>query len=264
MQNTYQNCPLCSQSFKTLARHNITQHALWHSALPEEIEWCECESCKHIFTKNYWDAEGLEQVFINANESQLATTNLHNHRVTWAPTIERALRLAGGYKKLMHQPNPPKWLDVGFGNGALVATSSEFGFHATGLDARTEAVERLKAIGYNAICQTFEDFTPEPFTIISMCDVLEHIPHPRPALKKAKHMLEPDGVLVISMPNTDSAHWRTMDIDKINPYWIELEHHHNFSRLSLENLLNEEGFEIVEYAISPRYLACMEVFAKHN
>lgn len=35
-----------------------------------------------------------------------------------------------------------RWLDVGCGNGSLVATAAEFGYLACGLDTRQEPVDR--------------------------------------------------------------------------------------------------------------------------
>ncbi len=261
MQVAYKNCPLCEGNFKVISTHIATRHPLWHEVLPPHLEWCKCDSCEHIFTRYYWDKEGLKQVFLKANEGQLAGGDIHHRRITWAPTVDRIVNQLGGYQKVTKRKKPATWLDVGFGNGALIATAQEYGFDAYGIDARQEAVDRLNAIGYKAICSTFEDLDTEPYSVISMCDVLEHMPYPRTALKKAKKMLEKDGVLSISLPNSDSSHWKLMGKD--NPYWIEIEHYHNFSRQSLEQLLNEEGFEMVEYSISQRYIACMEVFAKH-
>jgi hypothetical protein len=66
-------------------------------------------------------------------------------------------------------------------------------------------------------------------------------------------------VLVISLPNSDSASWKLMD--KNNPYWIEFEHYHNFSRQRLIELLNLYGFNVVHYDIPFRYKAQMELYA---
>lgn len=264
MQAAYKNCPLCESSFKIIAACNITGHQLWHKALPENIEWCTCNNCHHLFTRHYWDAEGLKQVFLKSHEGQLASADMHHPRVVWAQTIERAVNHLGGYAKLNREPERPKWLDVGFGNGVLMTTAEEYGFIATGIDARKAAVSRLDKLGYDVKCTDFENMERENFRVISMCDVLEHMPYPRQALEKTKQMLDDKGVLIISMPNFTSSHWKALDAESMNPYWTEIEHYHNFSSESLTKLLNEQGFEVTDYAISPRYIACMEVYARHK
>jgi protein O-GlcNAc transferase len=98
-------------------------------------------------------------------------------------------------------------------------------------------------------------------SVISMADVLEHIPFPRPALETAHRLLKPRGVLFLSMPNIESFVWLALDEAGTNPYWGELEHYHNFGRTRLYTLLRETGFSPVHYTISHRYRAGMEVIA---
>jgi len=85
------------------------------------------------------------------------------------------------------------------------------------------------------------------FDVISLADVLEHMPFPRRALRHA-HGLMPDGAtLFVSMPDRESFLWRRLDAQGDNPYWGELEHVHNFGRTGLYRLLREEGFEPIQH-----------------
>jgi len=88
------------------------------------------------------------------------------------------------------------------------------------------------------------------------------MPFPKEGLSAAHRLLQPDGVLFVSMPNYDCMAWRLLDAGNANIYWGELEHFHNFSRARLYALLEEQGFEPVHYAVSERYRACMEVIAR--
>jgi len=94
-----------------------------------------------------------------------------------------------------------------------------------------------------------------------MMDVLEHIPYPRQALRKAAQVLRPGGLIVLSMPDLACSSWKVMDAAKLNPYWLEIEHYHNFSRDRIVALLAESGFEVVDFAIPGRYKAQMELYA---
>ena len=110
-------------------------------------------------------------------------------------------------------------------------TAAEFGFAASGADVRAEAVRRLVALGYDAVCAAFDQLAPATdLSVLSMADVLEHIPFPRDALRQAHAMLLPDGLLYLSFPNSETATWRLWEQTDTNPYWGELEHYHNFSR----------------------------------
>ena len=155
------------------------------------------------------------------------------------------------------------WADVGFGNGALLMTAHEFGFRPLGCDLRAANVDALKATGIEAVMSDITTLElPEPAAVISMADVLEHMPFPKQGLAAAHERLRPGGVLLISMPNSDSLLWRMLNGASANPYWGEIEHYHNFGRKRLDALLREMGFEPVRYGVSERYRACMEVIAR--
>ena len=90
------------------------------------------------------------------------------------------------------------------------------------------------------------------------------MPFPKPALEHARRLLAPEGLLFLSMPNKDTVSWRVLERERRNPYLIEIEHYHNFSRGRLYDLLAETGFLPVWYGVSQRYLCGMEVIARRT
>lgn len=141
-------------------------------------------------------------------------------------------------------------------------TASEYGFRTAGLDLRQESVDAIKAVGFEAHCLGITDFvSPAVFDVISMADCLEHVPFPKKALLAAHQLLEKGGVLFLSMPNMGAPLWGYLNQANANPYWGEIEHYHNFSRVRLHELLHETGFKPISYGVSPRYRCCMEVLA---
>src|SRR5262249_8548978 len=115
-----------------------------------------------------------------------------------------------------------RWLDVGFGNGSLLATAAEFGFDVVGLAFRERSVRQLRELGFEAHAMEFTSYRPaERVDVISMADVLEHMAFPRPALQHAFEILDDGGLLLVSMPNADSFVWQALDRKQQNPYWGE-------------------------------------------
>jgi SAM-dependent methyltransferase len=251
----YKSCPLCaSPTIDELRSDGCSHHPLYKASLPPVIRWLRCASCAHVFTDGYWSPEALEVIFSDANPHQLPGSDPHGSRAIAARMVEKVaqhLRPAGG-----------RWLDVGFGNGALLGAAEEYGFSVVGLDMRAKAVELIKADGIEAYTMPLEAYDPDvPVHVISMADVLEHMPFPRPALEHAHRLLAPNGLIFLSMPNSDSYVWRMLNRVDGNPYWGELEHYHNFGRRRLEALLRQHGFEPLHYGISERYYICMEIIA---
>jgi SAM-dependent methyltransferase len=224
------------------------------------MTWVRCNGCEHVFTDSFYTEAGLNELFRQANAGQLAGGDIEKQRLLWAPIVQRVLNALPGSAAPFD--THLTWLDVGCGNGGLVFTAEEFGFIATGLDLRGEAVRRLSELGYQAqYGEIFGMQAENPFSVISLADVLEHTPYPVATLERAYEMLDTRGVLFLSCPNRESSSWREMDRKNVNPYWHEIEHYHNFSRKSLMSLLKKCNFLPVNYSVSQRYISCMEIIA---
>jgi SAM-dependent methyltransferase len=253
----YQACPLCDHAESdALGTAQCSAHPLYQPSLPPTMRWLRCTACRHVFVDGYFDEKALALLLSGANPSQLpGGGDLGAQRQVAARLVEQVAALRGS--------GEGRWLDVGFGNGALLTTAAEFGFEVVGLDLRQEAVRRLKDFGIEAHCRTLESYAPEhPLDVISFADVLEHMPFPRPALTRAHDLLRDGGLVFASMPNMDCFNWQALDVAGKNPYWGEIEHLHNFGRRRLYSLFREHGFEPTRYAVSQRYLAGMEVVAR--
>ena len=264
LQEPYPACPLCEGASTTLGYANCTAHPLWHEPLPPTIEWMQCPSCGHVHNRHYWTEAGLAEVFRNANASQLAQSSGYHDskRAIWSPVVDKVAGLLGGFQAVVSPANRPVWLDVGCGDGALVMTAGDYGFSALGLDARAETVNQIQNLGFKALQHDFMTLQVEVvLDVLSMMDVLEHMPYPLEALRKAAQVLRPGGVIVISLPDLTSSSWKIMDAENANPYWLEIEHFHNFSRDRLIALLKDSGFTVVDFAIPNRYKAQMELYA---
>lgn len=249
----YQACPLCeSKAFRPLRSADCSHHPRYSQELSRTMHWSQCTACQHVFRSGYYSEAALNVVFRGTNESQVVGYDLERQRYVSAQMIEKVLSYQTG----------GTWLDVGFGNASLLFTAQEYGFDPVGLDLRPQSVEELRRWGVAAHCQDVTGFElPRPASVVSMADVLEHMPFPKVGLHAAHRLLQPGGVLLISLPNLGSLVWKALDANNANPYWGEIEHYHNFDRDRLYALLAECGFRPVRYGISQRYRVCMEVIA---
>jgi SAM-dependent methyltransferase len=249
----YENCPLC-ESDQIVAHRvgNCANHPLYKRILSPEIQWKRCDTCGHIFRSGYYTEEMCQVIFSGTNEHQRVGYDIEGQRFISSRIVEKVLpfKSAG------------IWLDVGFGNGSLLFTAQEYGFVPIGIDLRRQNVEMLRKLGIDAFCQDIKSLELEPrCSVISMADVLEHMPFPKEGLKAAYDLLEDSGVMFLSMPNSENLLWRSLDAANSNPFWGELEHYHNFGRSRLYSLLNELSFKPRRYGISERYRVSMEVVA---
>lgn len=247
-------CPLCDcKALTDFTSSDCSNHPLYQKELSSFIKWKQCTSCTHIFTEGYYTDKICKLIYSKTNENQQVGFDIERQRIVSSRIIEKVLPyVAEG-----------NWLDVGFGNGALLFTAYEYGFTPIGLDIRADNVEIMSSLGIEAYCEDIAKVSlSSKCSVISMADVLEHIPYPKNALQAAHGLLADEGFLFISMPNIDSIVWQVLDQNNANPYWGEIEHYHNFGRSRLYSLLREFNFEPVRYGISERYRAYMEVIAR--
>ena len=135
-------------------------------------------------------------------------------------------------------------LDVGCGNGTFLHAAASHGFVPHGMDVSARAVEiARKEYGYPVRqgeigAKVWDDCR---FDFITMFHVMEHLPDPRLALKYARELLRPAGVLILQVPNVSSmqarifgSRWSGLDVPR---------HLVNFTPRSLALLLEEEGYE---------------------
>jgi SAM-dependent methyltransferase len=252
----YRACPLCDgDRFTQHKSADCTHHPLYRPSLPPTVQWMRCVDCGHVFTDGYWTPSALDKIFSSVLAHQLPGNNPHGARAMAARMVEKVIRHSGGAQGT--------WLDVGFGNGALLGAAEEYGFVAVGLDLRSQAVDLMRQDGIEAHAIELDVYRPaSPPHVISLADVLEHVPFPASTLRRAHQLLAADGLLFVSMPNSDCYAWRMLDRLDSNPFWGELEHYHNFGKQRLHALLRQQGFEPIDYGISGRYYLCMEVVAR--
>ena len=252
----YSACPLCEEgdSLEVMVA-DCTQQPMYKPPLPASQRWLSCWNCGHVYVDGYFTPAALAVLFSSTPENQIPGYDVENQRSVWAGVLDSvgSLRASLG----------GRWLDVGFGNGALMTTAAEYGYQVAGLDLREQNVRLMRELGFEAHAVELEHYRPsEPFDVISMADVLEHMPFPKRALARARDLLRPAGMLFLSMPNADSFLWDALTRASTNPYWSEIEHYHNFGRARLWALLEDCGLQPMRYGVSTRYRACMEVIAR--
>ena len=80
--------------------------------------------------------------------------------------------------------------------------------------------------------------------VVTVLDVLEHLPVPQACLQEICRVLKPGGILIVATPNTASLTARLLGQRWI--YFTPPEHLHLFCPRTLVGFLNREGFEVLK------------------
>jgi SAM-dependent methyltransferase len=116
-------------------------------------------------------------------------------------------------------------LDVGCYRGDFLATLPD-GYQKYGIEPAEAAREVARSRGITLLGAFIEepDINAPLFHVITLLDVIEHLPYPLESLKKVARRLLPGGLLIVSTGNTDALPWRLMRQD----YWYYCTEHVSF------------------------------------
>lgn len=118
-----------------------------------------------------------------------------------APRGERLAREVAGLGR------PGRLLDVGCGDGALLAAAKAAGWAPVGVELEGDRAAEAAARGVGPVHHgplATLDPTLGPFDLVRLHHVVEHVPSPRALLGEAAARLAPGGRLVVATPSAGS------------------------------------------------------------
>jgi len=138
-----------------------------------------------------------------------------------------------------------KLLDVGCHLGLFLEVARERGWDVTGVEPSHWSVEQARKGGLDVRHGTLETvhFPDETFDVVTMWDVVEHLPDPLGELKRMHRILRPDGLLALSTMNVDALFPRLAG--RRWPWYMQM-HLVYFSRRTLHNMLTKAGYQVID------------------
>lgn len=132
-------------------------------------------------------------------------------------------------------------LDVGCAYGTLIKEANDQGFMAEGIDISGFAVKQCRKKNLKAFAGVITDVKKyNYYDVVTAFEVVEHERDPLLTVRTAKQLLKLGGLLVVSVPNSNS--WSAKIMGK---YWFgyrHKEHLFHFTKDSLDMLLKKAGF----------------------
>lgn len=144
-------------------------------------------------------------------------------------------------------------LDVGAATGVFVEQARLAGWEAEGLEpsqwAADYARETLRQPVRHGTIDSL-DLQPATFDVITLWEVIEHVPDPAATLRALHRLLRPNGLLALSTPDAGSLVARLLG--RRWPGWKKVpEHLFFFDRATLLSLLNRCGFSVAAHRYVP-------------
>ncbi|MCS6795559.1 MAG: class I SAM-dependent methyltransferase [Raineya sp.] len=267
-------CPICENhqfsSFLTCKDYTVSG---------EEFHLQKCLNCGFIFTSprpssdvlgNYYKSEN----YISHSDTQKGLINKLYH-LARKIALQRKLKLV---QRINHF-RKGTILDFGCGTGYFLKTCLQAGWQAEGIEPDENArqfasnytgkqifssLQEIYSKKFSFTLSSFQgryeggsnDFSMQnhniidnKFDIITLWHVLEHIPSLNETLSELKNLLNPQGKLVIAVPNRES--W---DAQVFQQFWAAYDvprHLWHFSKKDMKALCHKHNLKILEILPMP-------------
>ena len=162
----------------------------------------KCRKCKSIYLGKY-NSNFEEDLYAYYDKSSDYTKDQVYSQLTKQSYI-KVLGLLKAYG------SGQTILDVGCGNGSFVDIAMENGYKVRGIDLSQSAINI--GLKFNLPVENMDFLSSEirnaSFDVITMFEVIEHLPEPVKFLKKAELVVRPNGIVYLTTPNFNSIERR--------------------------------------------------------
>jgi len=145
------------------------------------------------------------------------------------------------------KPNKGKLLEIGCALGYFLELAQDSGWEAKGVElslwASQYAREKTKVHVFTGKLEDVK-FPDLYFDAIVMIELLEHTPNPQVFLKEVHRVLKPDGIILITTPNSKSIHGKIWKKTFQETFFIP-EHLFLFSISTINHMLELINFKII-------------------
>tara|TARA_B110000858_G_C17795385_1_gene472149 strand:+ start:1017 stop:1859 length:843 start_codon:yes stop_codon:yes gene_type:complete len=217
-----------------------------------------CNNCGHIFAnlslsnnelKKIYDTDYFESAEYKDYKSETVAINKNFNRLL--------LKL----KKHLQNTEQKKLLEVGAAYGFFINIAKLHFNLAIGTEIASEP-SRYARENYNIDVRNLDiiewDFDNIKFDLVCMWDVIEHLHSPNKYLQKLSVNMKKNSIIALTTPDIGSlvARVRKQNWRQIHPPT----HVHYFNKKSIETILNNNGFKIIEYTHFGRYRSLGMIF----
>ena len=251
----HRNCPCCGKDdFEVVFESNMKDED--YCEVVESVymipgtKWgrhVKCRNCHLIYVNPIEKASKIEEDYskLHSNDSSIV-------RISRLGAAKSQLKLIDEYA------DGASLLDIGCGEGFFLFTASKAGFAARGVELSHSAAEYARR-EFNLDVETAQleelQLPENGFDVITLWQVLEHVPYPLELLREVHRILKPGGLLVVETPNFGGV------LSKVfGTKWWEIRRIHisQFSTETLMRVLQTAEFRDVS---SVSYRECVSLLA---
>jgi SAM-dependent methyltransferase len=210
-----------------------------------------CSKCSLVWVTPRWHDDAIHAVYgedywKSDSPKTKGYANYASEAALYLKTFRRRMKFVG-----RHVPTGGRILDVGCAAGFFLRVAREAGHDVQGVEvSRAIAQEAIRELGEDRVWVGTLDSLPRDragcapgsFDLVTMWDVIEHVPDPQALLEQARAMLKPSGRLIVETQNVDSRF-----ASLLGRRWHHFkheEHIYHFNPPTIRRLLDLAGFDV--------------------
>jgi SAM-dependent methyltransferase len=240
-------CPICSGTGSDIVRPSaypagltVAEVGKLYSASSSHIlmdQVVRCHSCSLVYVNPRLNTDLIIQSYSQAEDSTFVAQN--------EARIKTFDRMIGRVLKAINKDSGVgmRLLDVGCAGGAFLVAARSAGFDVSGVEpSRWMADFGRRTYGLDIQDGVLNTgmFSTGTFDVITLWDVIEHVPNPHQLLVLIHSLLKPEGWLVVNYPDIGTVAAKLLG--KRWPFWLSV-HLLYYTRTTMKEQLTRAGFQ---------------------
>ena len=229
-------CPVCGSSRTNCLREGVKGGKVKKEAA---IRVFHCSSCDLAFLETWDDPERVygfysgDQYVFSPDQYQGPPPKFNDYEV-YLQDVEPFLR------------SDASILDIGCGDGTFLRAVKDRVGKVQGIEITQAQLKELRRAGIPVWDKPLQECRPdEPFDIVIMHALLEHIPRVVDFLEDLKRFIRPGSMVFIAVPHGLDPIASFYDVPAYRDFFFREYHLYYFTEKSLQKLLTKAGFECV-------------------
>lgn len=221
----------------------------------------KCKNCSLIYVNPRLKPKSLHKIYDRKYYKNSAFKGDKSALYGYDEYLKEKDLIVATFKKRLEQiekfSKPGKLLDIGCAFGFFLELAKKHKWLAQGIEISQAGYNYAKNnLKLNVTNKPLEEanFKSSSFDVVTIFDVIEHIPNPQKTVKEIRRILKPNGLIVVTTPDIGSLAAKILGKN-----WEEVkrvrEHIYFFSRNTLRKMLEANGFKILRTETAGRYFS---------
>jgi SAM-dependent methyltransferase len=211
------------------------------AAAKNGYRYVRCQACGATFLHPMPSMETCAQQYQGGDYFAGSEVGYHDYAAihkALAPRFRRRLRVLGEQR-----PRLGKLLDMGCADGLFLRLAQDMGWEVAGVEIASDMACRVSQDLGVPVYANLDEAPAASFDVVTLWEVLEHLPDPSATLRQVRRRLRPGGILALSTPN--AAHWQAIQQPETWHAYIPPAHVILYTPIALQHVLQEAGLQIL-------------------